>query len=276
MTLGTCTISPSSTGWMWVSSMTDISSLRPATANFRELRAWSRSRAGSGTLTTRRRRAAGCGRRSRGALAIVRRSAGVMAAALPRPRACRAVTAGAEWTVGRAERYLRTLPAAARTFALTVIDAEGGVADADELRELLGSLRGATIALSRAMPRGVKAGWWPEGTPAPIQPTYDPDNPSWQRAISYVLDREYLPVFREAASCFRPAPAQPWTQKQAEQAASPRWAGDAPSAFTPAGWGTDEVPLVVLGGPDGDDEPSGWADAEVPLVILDGLDGDDK
>ncbi|MEU6556244.1 MULTISPECIES: hypothetical protein [unclassified Streptomyces] len=74
-----------------------------------------------------------------------------------------------------------------------------GSKDADELREHFnGELRGPTIALSRAVPRGVRDGWWPEGTPAPITPLYDPANPSWQRAVRYEMAAERVPAFREA------------------------------------------------------------------------------
>ncbi|MET8944877.1 hypothetical protein ABZX30_15170 [Streptomyces sp. NPDC004542] len=108
------------------------------------------------------------------------------------------LTAGTEWTPDRAEHYLRSLPAAARVFARLVVEADGSK-DADELREHFnGALRGPTIALSRAVPRGVRSGRWPEGTPAPIAPLYDPDNPSWQRAVRYEMAAEHLPAFREA------------------------------------------------------------------------------
>ncbi|MEH0625068.1 hypothetical protein [Streptomyces stelliscabiei] len=177
------------------------------------------------------------------------------------------VTTGTAWTGERATRYLMTLPVAARTFAIEVIDS-GGRAEADYLRHQHGSLRGPTIALSRAMPRGVKAGWWPEGTPAPIRPIYDPDNPSWQRAVAYVLDEEHLPAFREAARQLR----LPWTDEarranedrarveEAEHDAQTThppdedpWSQEAPSAF--AGWAdSDDVPRVDLDTSDGDDK----------------------
>lgn len=102
------------------------------------------------------------------------------------------------WTVDRAERYLRALPAGARRFAEMVIVDGDGYLDADQLRAVLGKLNGPTVALSRAIPRGVKAGWWPEGTPAPITPVSDPDNPSWHQNIAYRMDAENVPVFREA------------------------------------------------------------------------------
>ncbi|MGW1807188.1 hypothetical protein [Streptomyces sp. NPDC002078] len=102
------------------------------------------------------------------------------------------------WTVDRAERYLRSLPAGARRFAAMVVVDGDGYIDADQLRSVLGRLNGPTIALSRAMPRGVREGWWPEGTSAPITPVWDPDNPSWHKNIAYQMAKENVPIFREA------------------------------------------------------------------------------
>ncbi|WP_236655450.1 hypothetical protein [Streptacidiphilus carbonis] len=102
------------------------------------------------------------------------------------------------WTADRAERYLRSLTGSARRFAEMVIVEGDGYLDADQLRAVLGKLNGPTVALSRAVPRGVKAGWWPEGTPAPITPVSDPDNPSWHQNIAYRMDTENVPVFRSA------------------------------------------------------------------------------
>ncbi|MFD5516315.1 hypothetical protein [Streptomyces sp. NPDC127066] len=180
------------------------------------------------------------------------------------------VTAGTEWTGERAARYLMTLPAAARTFALEVIDS-GGHVEADYLRNLLGSLRGATIALSRAMPRGVKAGWWPEGTPAPIQPVYSPDNPSWQRAIAYVLAEEHLPAFREGAGQLRPAP---WTQ-EARRANELRIRAEEAECDAPGNWGDEDAPSALA-------QPQGWGPDDVVPRALDpdddseGSDGEDR
>jgi hypothetical protein len=107
------------------------------------------------------------------------------------------ITHDSGWTTDRAETYLRDLPTPARAFVRAVLDADGHK-DADELRETYGSLKGPTISLTKALNRGVRNGWWPEGTPAPVNPLYDPDNPSWQRAIAYRLDRELVPIFRSA------------------------------------------------------------------------------
>jgi hypothetical protein len=108
------------------------------------------------------------------------------------------VTADTGWTVERAGRYLRSLPAGARRFAeLVVVDGDG-YAEADRLRDVVGKLNGPTVALSRAIPRGVREGWWPEGLRAPITVVYDPDNPSWQKAIAYEMAKDDVPVFRTA------------------------------------------------------------------------------
>jgi hypothetical protein len=108
------------------------------------------------------------------------------------------VTAGTEWDAERAVLYLTSLPANALRFARLVVEADGRK-KAEELRaEFDGELRGPTIALSRAVPRGVRMGWWPEGTEAPITPQYDPDHPSWQKAIAYTMTSENVAVFRTA------------------------------------------------------------------------------
>ncbi|MFE1076644.1 hypothetical protein ACFW5W_36315 [Streptomyces sp. NPDC058783] len=107
-----------------------------------------------------------------------------------------AITVGTEWDADRALLYLIDLPANARRFAQLVVEADGDKS-AEELRAAFdGELRGPTIALSRAVPRGVRRGWWPEGTKAPIKPRYDPEHPSWQKAIAYTMTSEDTAVFR--------------------------------------------------------------------------------
>ncbi|RLU80187.1 hypothetical protein CTZ27_35695 [Streptomyces griseocarneus] len=149
-----------------------------------------------------------------------------------------AVTADTEWTVERAERYLRSLPAGARKFAEMVVVDGDGYLDAETLRQALGKLNGPAVALSRAVPRGVREGWWPDGTSAPITAVWDPDNPSWQKAIAYELASENVPIFREALTNLsggaRRSP-HPWAVE------------DAPSALDiPTGWAaTDYAPRVL-------------------------------
>ncbi|MFG2775259.1 hypothetical protein [Streptomyces sp. NPDC048350] len=107
-------------------------------------------------------------------------------------------TVQAGWTVDRAERYLRDLTAGSRRMAEMVIVDGDGYLEADKLRDVIGKLNGPSNGLTRAVPRGVRKGWWPEGTPAPITPVSDPANPSWHQNIAYRMDKELVPVFREA------------------------------------------------------------------------------
>ncbi|MGW2203218.1 hypothetical protein [Streptomyces sp. NPDC001774] len=116
-------------------------------------------------------------------------------------------TVQAGWTVDRAERYLRSLPTGGRRMAEMVIVEGEGYLDAGRLRSVLGKLNGPSNSLTRAVPRGVRNDWWPEGIPAPINPVSDPDNPSWHQNIAYRMDQEILPVFHEALT--RIAGSQP-------------------------------------------------------------------
>ncbi|MCX4411594.1 hypothetical protein OG840_61630 [Streptomyces sp. NBC_01764] len=159
------------------------------------------------------------------------------------------------WTVDRAERYLRSLTGGARRFAEMVILDGNGYIDADQLRSVIGRLNGPTVALSRAVPRGVKKGWWPEGTPAPINPVSDPDNPSWHQNIAYRMDAGNVPVFREALARLA------FTQQAARAAGlHPGGAGKTSASWTPDPSmleGSPDVKSVDLDGgslPDDDDQ----------------------
>ncbi|WP_052231156.1 hypothetical protein [Streptomyces sp. M10] len=116
------------------------------------------------------------------------------------------------WTVERAERYLYSLPASARAFVRLVVVDGGGRAEAETLRAALGKLNGPAVALSRAIPRGVKAGWWPEDTPDPIERMDDPDHPSWQKAKAYVMSHDLVPIFLAAFERRREAGLHPDSQ----------------------------------------------------------------
>ncbi|MGW2181291.1 hypothetical protein ACWCXX_24965 [Streptomyces sp. NPDC001732] len=130
-----------------------------------------------------------------------------------------ALTIGTEWDTERATQYLASLPANALRFAKLVVDADGDK-PAEELREEFhGELRGPTIALSRALPRGVRHKWWPSGTEAPITPRYDPEHPSWQKAIAYTMTSDNVTVFRQAFAelGLGPAPVNDDQNKEEQQ-----------------------------------------------------------
>ncbi|NXY93834.1 hypothetical protein HYE82_05380 [Streptomyces sp. BR123] len=112
-----------------------------------------------------------------------------------------AVAVDTSWNVERAVQYLASLPGNALTFARLVVEADGDK-DAEELRAHFGGdLRGPTIALSRAITRGERRKWWPAGIETAVYAHYDPNNPSWQRAIAYRMTAENVAVFREAFDC---------------------------------------------------------------------------
>ncbi|MGZ3103545.1 hypothetical protein [Streptomyces sp. H62] len=152
-------------------------------------------------------------------------------------------TVDTDWTVERATRYLRSLTAGARRFAEMVIVDGDGYIEADRLRAAVGKLNGPTVALSRAVPRGVREGWWPEGISAPITPVWDPDNPSWHKNIAYEMNSENVPVFRTALAALAtghktppsPEPPAPWSDEEAPSALAvlPGWAAgdDVPRAL---------------------------------------------
>ncbi|GAA2340247.1 hypothetical protein OKJ48_20530 [Streptomyces kunmingensis] len=146
------------------------------------------------------------------------------------------VTVDTTWTVERAVDFLRSLTAAARLFARLVVDADDGLLGAHTLREHFDrGLRGPTVSLAKALTRGMREGWLPEGIEAPIAVVYGgPASASWRRADSYRLTSENVPVFREAFARLDAAPARlNWA------------AGEAPSAFAPAqhpAWGKKLIP----------------------------------
>ncbi|MFF1361006.1 hypothetical protein [Streptomyces sp. NPDC058297] len=153
------------------------------------------------------------------------------------------------WTVERAELYVRTLTASARRFARRVVDA-GGTLDSGTLRDELGKLNGPTNSLSRAVPRGVRESWWPEGTEAPITVVYGgPGTSSWRQSEAYTMREENVPVFREAFARLDGEPARF------------NWDDDAPSAFAPAsGWGPDDdVPRALALDDNGEDSNANGA-----------------
>ncbi|MFJ8828107.1 hypothetical protein ACIREE_41100 [Streptomyces sp. NPDC102467] len=149
-----------------------------------------------------------------------------------------AVTADTAWNIERAMKFLRDLNASARMFVRFVVNA-GGRLDAAVLREEFDrGLRGPTVALTYALKRGVKHGWWPEGTEAPVTVVYGgPSSPAWRQADSYELTPENCQIFREAFALLDVAPVT--------------WDADAPHPLGPlTGWGDDDdVPRALVDEP---------------------------
>lgn len=140
-----------------------------------------------------------------------------------------AVSVDTAWDVDRAMSFLNTLNADARLFVRLVVESDGQM-EAAVLREAFPrGLRGPTVALAYALKRGVKHGWWPEGTKAPVTVVYGggPQD-GWRQASAYEMSGEDLAVFRAALAHYGPAPRPAWEgEASAAFAFHPSWAADA-------------------------------------------------
>jgi hypothetical protein len=95
------------------------------------------------------------------------------------------------WTVERAEKYYRSLPARARRIVKEAAIRDGYV-PAEELRDdENSSLRGHSGALSRALSRGAMRGHWPETMPAPIEP----QGPGFGKVVGYRMPDAFVQTF---------------------------------------------------------------------------------
>ncbi|WP_030871013.1 hypothetical protein [Streptomyces sp. NRRL S-37] len=103
------------------------------------------------------------------------------------------VDVDATWTVERAVRYYRTLPARAGHIVQLAAGRGGFVGD-DELRTDGGSLRGHSGALKRVLERGIREGWWPAGMRPPIQA----QGPGFGKVKGYSMPADLVDVFSAA------------------------------------------------------------------------------
>lgn len=100
------------------------------------------------------------------------------------------VDVDATWTVERALRYYRALPARARHI-VRMAAVNDGFVDDDELRTDGGSLRGHSGALKRVLERGIREGWWPAGMQPPVQA----QGPGFGKVKGYSMPVELVDVF---------------------------------------------------------------------------------
>ncbi|WP_030223489.1 hypothetical protein [Streptomyces bikiniensis] len=99
------------------------------------------------------------------------------------------------WTAERAERYYLALPIRARRIVKEAA-ARGGYVDASVLRDGEdSSLRGHSASLKRAIDRGVRSGWWPDGMQLPIQA----QGPGFGKVVGYSMPKHLVDVFLAAA-----------------------------------------------------------------------------
>lgn len=141
-----------------------------------------------------------------------------------------AVSVDTAWDVDRAMVFLNTLNEDARLFVRLVVESDGHL-EAAVLREAFPrGLRGPNVALTYALKRGYKHGWWPEGTEAPVTVVYGggPQD-GWRQALAYEMSGEELPVFRAALSHHDATTSRPPWDEEAPSAFAvhPSWAADA-------------------------------------------------
>ncbi|MBC9714462.1 hypothetical protein H9Y04_18030 [Streptomyces sp. TRM66268-LWL] len=151
-----------------------------------------------------------------------------------------AISVDTAWDVDRAMLFLNTLNEDARLFVRLVVDSDGH-REAAVLREVFpGGLRGPTVALAYALKRGVKHGWWPEGTEAPLTVIYGGGpRDGWRQASAYEMSGEHLPAFRAALAHYDTTTPRP------------TWDEEAPSALAVhSSWAADaDVPRVLYDDP---------------------------
>ncbi|MCX4675569.1 hypothetical protein OG413_09645 [Streptomyces sp. NBC_01433] len=160
-----------------------------------------------------------------------------------------AVSVDTAWGADRAMVFLNTLNEDARQFVRLVVESDGHL-EAAVLREAFPrGLRGPTVALTYALKRGYKHGWWPEGTEAPVTVVYGggPQD-GWRQASAYEMSGENLPVFRAALAHYAATTSRPAWDEEAPSAFAvhPSWAADVdvPNAL-------DDDPPTAPNFPDG-------------------------
>ncbi|MFH8786971.1 hypothetical protein [Streptomyces roseoverticillatus] len=103
------------------------------------------------------------------------------------------------WTINHAKELIHELNSHAKLLLRACADGEGWVSGG-EFREQHGdrALYGPTAAITKAVKRCIRNGKLPEGFTSPINPTYNPDNPSWQKTGGYTMTKSDAKAFAEA------------------------------------------------------------------------------
>ncbi|MER8098054.1 hypothetical protein [Streptomyces goshikiensis] len=113
-----------------------------------------------------------------------------------------AVELDTEWTLERAGRFYQAVPKRAQRLLREAAVRDGFVSDEILREELDGkNLRGHAGPLKRALERGVREGWWPEG----MQPPLGPRGPGFGKVKGYEMPQELVSTFFQAIA--KPQPA---------------------------------------------------------------------
>ncbi|MCF3142195.1 hypothetical protein [Streptomyces platensis] len=117
------------------------------------------------------------------------------------------------WTPERADQFVREVSPKGRRLLHAVAEGEGRV-DCEKFREQYGesALHGPSAAITKAVNRGIREGWLPEGTELPLTSTYD-GRSSWSKTDGYRLPRHLAVIFCDAFRRIYPAPGNPQVVK---------------------------------------------------------------
>jgi hypothetical protein len=109
------------------------------------------------------------------------------------------------WTPERAEQFVRAVHPRGRTLLRAVAEG-GGWVDGEAYRKKHGenALMGPTGSITKAVKKGIKEGWLPEGTTLPLTSTYD-GRSSWSKTDGYRLPPHLAAIFCDAFARVYPA-----------------------------------------------------------------------
>jgi hypothetical protein len=121
-----------------------------------------------------------------------------------------AVTVGDPvWTPERADRFVNEVSTPGRRLLRAAAEGNGRV-DGERFRERFGerALHGPSAAITKAVNRGIREGWLPEGAELPLTSTYD-GRSSWSKTDGYRLPAHLAAIFRDAFDRVSPVRAAP-------------------------------------------------------------------
>ncbi|MFG2774728.1 hypothetical protein [Streptomyces sp. NPDC048350] len=109
------------------------------------------------------------------------------------------------WTPDRADEFVRAVHGRGRELLRAVAEGDGWV-DGEAYRAKHGenALLGPTASITKAVTKGIREGWLPEGTVLPLTSTYD-GRSSWSKTDGYRLPPHLAAIFRDSFDRVYPA-----------------------------------------------------------------------
>jgi hypothetical protein len=112
------------------------------------------------------------------------------------------------WTPERAEQFVQEVSPKGRRLLRAAAEGNGRV-DGEKFRAQYGedALHGPSAAITKAVTRGIRDGWLPEGAELPLNSTYD-GRGSWSKTDGYRMPQHLAGIFREAFARVYPTSAE--------------------------------------------------------------------